>query len=158
MKQLTNVEKGRLFTSAVHDHLKSKEYCLDREFRVEVGINHDHNPKYHKFDLGNNSLLVECKSYSWTKGRNAPSAKFSTANEALLYFIAAPKPFRKMLFLQKTDKMSNRNAVEGGEETIAEQYVRKYKHFFPDKLEVWELDDKVNPPDATRLYPPKEHS
>ena len=40
--------------------------------KVEIGIN---AKKEHAFDFGNNSILVECKSQTWTETGNAPSAK-----------------------------------------------------------------------------------
>lgn len=71
-------------------------------YEVEVSIN-SRLKKSHKFDWGNNTLLVECKAYSWTKGGHSPSAKLSTTNEALLYFMAAPTSNRKMLFMLETE-------------------------------------------------------
>lgn len=152
-KQVSNVKRGEKFTKRVKEYFqKCKGYCLKEQCGVPIG--NKGTEKYHKFDLANESILVECKSYSWTGGNNSPSAKFSTANEAILYFIAAPARFeRKLLFMRKTNKVNNRNAAKDGLETLAEQYVRRYKHFFPSKFEVWELDDKCL--FATRLYPPE---
>ncbi len=106
-----------------------------RDYEVEVSIN-SRRKKPHKFDWGSDALLIECKAYNWTIGGNSPSAKLSTANEALLYFIAAPKSYRKMLFMPETEKAGKRNPA-----TLVEHYVRRYGHFIPDDVEVYELNE-----------------
>lgn len=40
--------------------------------KVKIGIK---AKKDHAFDLGNDSIIVECKSKIWTESGNAPSAK-----------------------------------------------------------------------------------
>ena len=81
-------------------------------------------------------MLVECKYYGWTEGGNNPSAKISIVNEAMTYFFSVPGPFRKLLFLPKTQKKGVRSP-----ETFLEYYVRLYKHFIPDDVEIWEFDE-----------------
>ena len=55
----------------------------------------------------------------------------------MLYFLAAPKFYRKMLFISKTKKLGIRN-----HETLAERYVRTYGHLIPGDVEVFELDEE----------------
>ncbi len=143
---MNNFEKGRQFTCRVQRYLKEcKGHCLEAEHKVTISVNTRHNA-LHKFDLGSDALLVECKSYSWLKSGGSPSAKFSTANEAMLYFSATSDKYNKMLFLRKTDK--NRAG-----ETLAEHYVRRYCHLFPDDVEIFEMaNDKLC---AKRVYPPE---
>lgn len=57
-------------------------------------------------------------------------------NEALLYFEAAPRKYRKMLFLYMTGRNGARQP-----ETLAEYFVRCSRHMFPDGVEVWEFND-----------------
>ncbi|MCY3800087.1 MAG: hypothetical protein OXG46_00750 [Chloroflexi bacterium] len=129
-----NKEKGNSFTRRVQDHLARIGLSVQPEYAVEVSVNGRHK-KMHKFDFGNDSLLVECKAYDWTAGGNYPSAKISTINEAMLYFVAAPKSYRKMIFISATEKKGVRNP-----ETLPEHYVRRYGHFIPGDVEVYELD------------------
>lgn len=44
--------------------------------------------KVHEFDLvsDDDSIIVECKSYNWTKSGNYPSGKVATLKEAIFYF------------------------------------------------------------------------
>ncbi len=84
------------------------------------------------FDLGNltQKIIVECKSHKWTTGENIPSAKLTVWNEAMYYFVAAPKGFRKIMFVLR-DYSSKRN------KTLAEYYVQTYSHLIPKDVELW---------------------
>lgn len=130
----SNKQKGEGFTGRVHDYLKSDGQSVSREYAVEVGLNSLHK-KNHRFDLGNESLLVECKAYDWTESGRIPSAKLATANEAMVYFFTASEAFRKMMFFAETERKGKRNL-----ETLGEYYVRQYLHMIPEDVEVWELD------------------
>ena len=81
--------------------------------------------------------IVECKSHRWTSGRNVPSAKLTVWNEAMLYFIAAPCEYRKIMFVLR-DYCSKR------EETLAGYYVRTYSHLIPAEVEFWEYDESTS--------------
>ena len=131
---MSNREKGDSFSKKVGEYLRKQGFDLQPEYLVEVGLN-SRIKKPHAFDHGNNSLLVECKYYSWTKGGNNPSAKIATLNETMVYFHATPNSFLKKLFISKTDKKGVRRP-----ETLAEYYVRLHRHFIPDNVEIWEFD------------------
>ncbi len=128
-----NRAKGERFTDQVRDYLESEGYSVFPEYEVEVGINSLHKKK-HRFDLGNESLLVECKAYDWTESRRNPSAKLATANEAMMYFGTVPGTYQKKMFFLKTEKNGKRNP-----ETLGEYYVRTYKHMIPDDVEIYEF-------------------
>lgn len=120
------------------EYLKNQGRDLTPEYRVEVGLSSKYK-KQHAFDLGNSEVLIECKYYDWTESDNNPSAKISTLNEAMLYLYTAPTRFnKKMLFIKQTSKKGRRHP-----ETLAEYYVRLYKHFIPDDVEVWEYNDET---------------
>ena len=142
-----NPAKGRAFEQRVGEHLRRKGCDVRPDYEIEVSIN-GHQKKPHKFDWGSDACLVECKAYSWTEGGNNPSAKFATANEAMLYFVAAPGSWKKMLFMPKTGKVGKLRP-----ETLIEHYVRRYGHFIPDGVEIYELDE--NDLSATRVWPPQ---
>ena len=78
-------------------------------------------------------MLVECKSHTWTKTDNVPSAKITVWNEAMYYFLLSPGGFRKILFVL-------RDFSEKRGESLAEYYVRNYSHLIPDDVEIWEYD------------------
>ncbi len=144
--QRSNSDKGRYFEQRVGEYLgRCQGLRVVAGYEVEISIN-GHSKKLHKFDWGNSTVLVECKAYDWTEGGNSPSAKLATANEALLYFLASPKSYRKMLFFPTTGKRGKRNP-----ETLVEYYVRMNGHFVPDDVEIYELDpERLS---ATRTWP-----
>lgn len=107
-----------------------KEY-LEKTFKrkfskkpLQVGLN-----KFHNFDLvsDDDAIVVECKSYSWTKSENFPSAKISTAIEALFY-LSRIKASKKILVLQ--DDINSRG------ESLVDVFVRRYDGIMDD-VEVW---------------------
>lgn len=127
-------QKGAAFARRVREYLQSEGLDLQPEHRVAIGVNQTQK-KFHKFDWGSNSLLVECKAYDWTKAGHVPSAKLTTVNEAMLHFLGAPKTYRKMLFMLATEKRPKRIS-----ETLADYYVRMNGHLIPDDVEVYEFD------------------
>jgi hypothetical protein len=91
--------------------------------------------KLHKFDLGSASpsLIVECKSHTWTEGGNVPSAKITVWNESMYYFHISPREYRKAFFVSKDYSVRR-------EETLAGYYLRNVEHLMPDDIEFWEFD------------------
>lgn len=102
---------------------------LENPFQVEIGYL---IKKKHKFDLGNSNYIVECKNYEWTKSNNNPSAKISTLRETILYFSLAPKNYKKILVLKKSQLKNN--------ETILDYFIRLNKYLIPDDLILLEVD------------------
>ena len=82
-------------------------------------------------------ILVECKSHTWTKTDNMPSAKMKDWNEAMYLFHAAPDKYRK-LFVVLRDFSQKR------QETLAEYYIRTNGHLIPEDVEIWEFDEEKN--------------
>lgn len=98
---------------------------------VQIG-----NPsKNHSFDLVSidESIIIECKNFTWTKANNVPSAKISTLNEAVLFFKLSPAAARKILVIRYSLDAKRK-------ETLAEYYVRTYR-FVLDDVEVYELSE-----------------
>ena len=52
----------------------------------------------------------------------------------MYYFLASPTGYRKIMFVLR-DYNEKRN------ETLAEYYVRTYKHLIPENVELWEFDE-----------------
>jgi len=55
-------------------------------------------------------------------------------NQAMFFFHATPKGFRKILFVLR-DFSERRN------ETLGEYYIRTNPHLIPEDVEVWEYDE-----------------
>lgn len=102
--------------------------------KIPVGV--ETLTKEHSFDLGclNQKVIVECKSHKWTSGGNVPSAKLTVWNEAMYYFLSAPKHYRKIMFVL-------RDYSQKRQETLAEYYIRTYRHLVPGDVEFWEYDE-----------------
>lgn len=130
----SNARVGSDFEEVVRAYFASQGIHLHRSHSVEVGLNE--RKKRHKFDLGcdEQKVLVECKAHRWTSGNNIPSAKLTVWNEAMLYFLASPMDYRKILCVIK-DHSKSRN------ETLAQYYLRIYAHLIPDAVEIWEFNE-----------------
>ncbi len=111
---------------------RNENLQLIMPFPISVGFGT--RQKIHKFDLGseNPQTIIECKSHTWTKGGNTPSAKLSVWNEAMLYFTVAPLTYRKILVVK-------RSVLDG--QSLADYYVRSFGHLIPPGVEIWEFDD-----------------
>ena len=131
---VSNAQVGSNFERLARDYFRQSG-CgeLRSGYSVPIGVI---NKKERKFDLGseNPPILVECKSHTWTSGGNVPSAKLTVWNEAMLYFLLAPKTYRKILFV-----LRDFNDRRG--ETLAEYYIRSYGHLIPDDVEVLEYEE-----------------
>lgn len=131
---ISNAHVGRNFATVAAQVLAGHGLEVEREFSVAVGIGQ--TKKDHSFDLGSKEppVLVECKSHRWTAGGNVPSAKLTVWNEAMYYFLAAPRHYRNILFVLRDTR------VRTGE-TLAQYYIRTYVHLIPNGVEIWEYDE-----------------
>ena len=149
----SNAQVGRDFENVAKLYFHKEGLTLDLAIKVPVGI--DSIKKDHTFDLGclKQKVIVECKSHKWTAGENVPSAKLTVWNEAMYYFLASPKGFRKIMFVL-------RDYSEKRKETLAEYYLRTYKHLVPNDVEFWEYNEaesivvklEIKGPDSLRIY------
>jgi len=131
----SNAHVGREFELATKEFFASQGLELILNVKVEVGI--DVTTKEHAFDLGceDKKVLVECKSHKWTApNENVPSAKLTVWNEAMYYFLLAPDGYRKIMFVLRDYSYKRR-------ETLAEYYLRTYRHLIPNDVEIWEFDE-----------------
>ena len=109
---------------------------LSKGFALNLCISNARQPKSHKFDLGNDQFLIECKSHRWTSSGNVPSAKITVWNEAMFYFSLAPREIKKILFVE-THHNQKRN------KSLAQYYVDTFSHLIPDNVEIWEYDTEL---------------
>ena len=136
----SNKKKGNDFRDLAMPILKEE---LNTTLKPEVFIG---DPKTeHAFDLANenNSIVIECKNYTWTKAGNVPSAKVSTINEAVLYFSFLDANVRKILCLKKSVRIKKQGS-------LADYYVRTYGHLLRD-ITVYEIDE--NTQEIKKLFP-----
>lgn len=131
-----NASVGRAFEADAITFFATQGIVLHTYLSVPVGIGSAKKP--HRFDLGseNPPMLVECKSHTWTRSGNIPSAKLTVWNEAMYYFHAAPAHYRKVLFVLK-DHQVKRGL------TLAAYYLRTHAHLIPDGVEIWEFDSEL---------------
>ena len=129
----SNAQVGSDFQVAAQQYFRSTGLELSPDFPVDCGI--QTKRKKHRFDLGSDlpKVLVECKSHTWTEGRNVPSAKMTTWNEAMLYFVAAPKEYRKILFVL-------RSICAKRKLSLLSFYLKTYAHLVPEDVEFIEFD------------------
>lgn len=133
----SNAHVGRDFEIAARSFFCNVGLNLDRGVKIPVGI--QNIKKDHAFDLGclERQVLVECKSHKWTAPNdNVPSAKLTVWNEAMYYFLATPPSYRKIMFVLR-DYSTKRK------ETLAEYYIRTYRHLIPEGIEIWEYDEST---------------
>jgi hypothetical protein len=130
----SNTQAGKDFELAAQAFFLSEGWSLDRDIKIPVGV--EALKKNHAFDLGclKQKIIVECKSHTWTSGGNVPSAKLTVWNEAMYYFLAAPAGYRKIMFVL-------RDLSEKRGETLAEYYLRTYRHLVPSDVEFWEYNE-----------------
>jgi len=140
----SNTHVGAAFEKKTQALFEEHGIKLERNFAIELGISNDKKP--HKFDLGceEQKIIVECKSHRWTKSDIPPIAKLTIWNQAMYYFLLAPDDYRKIFFCLKhySDKHKS---------TLAEYYIRLYKHLIPPGVEIWEYCRKHKT--AKQLFP-----
>lgn len=139
----SNTQVGNTFEGLVGQYFSQIGIPLASDFSLPVGV--ATIKKQHAFDLGSSQskIIVECKSHTWTSGGNTPSAKMTTWNEAMYYFLAAPREYRKILVVLRD--FSPKRA-----QTLATYYIRTYNHMIPPGVEIWEYDMKTM--SASRIY------
>ena len=131
----SSARKGADFERLVREHFAKngdEPVVLTREFPVSLGFT---EKKDRAFDLGieNPPLIIECKAHSWTRNENVPMGKLQAWNEAMLYFSLAPKRYRKALCVAYSFS-------EKRGETLAEYYVRTFRHLVPPDVTIIEID------------------
>lgn len=144
----SNKKKGDGFRDLAMPILEEE---LTTILKPEVKISIEEPKIEHAFDLANenNSIVIECKNYTWTKAGNVPSAKVSTINEAVLYFTFLDTNVKKILCLKKSVHIKKQGSLE-------DYYVRTYGHLLRD-ITVYEIEEDENTQKIKKLFPlPKE--
>ena len=130
---ISNAHVGAAFEKVALEYFAKKGIALVPNFSLRIGLK---EKKDHCFDLGSArpKTLVECKSHRWTEGAKVPSAKMTVWNEAMFYFLLAPRSFRKILFVLHDMK-------NGSGESLLSYYRRTYPHLIPEGVEFFEFNE-----------------
>ena len=113
---------GAIFQKEVakwfEDHYE-KRFLLEK--KIPIGLSDV--KKDHKFDIVavDDSIVIECKCYTWTVAGNVPSAKMGFTNEAAFYLSFLPDTYEKYIVMLHATHVSR-------QETLAEYYHRTNKH------------------------------
>jgi hypothetical protein len=132
VERLGFMEKGSELEEIAKKYFSDVRKVNLEKFSLDVGTM-DEFKKRHKFDLGNEEILVECKSYKWRKEGGVPSAKITTLNEAMLYFTLVPVGYEKILFALKDYNPSK-------QKTLVLYYIEKNYHLIPQDVSVYEYN------------------
>lgn len=132
---VSNTYAGAEFEAhALEYFVRTEGLALEPNYSLELGVSSVKKPR--RFDLGNDSTLIECKSYRWTESGGVPHAKLKNLTEAMYYFHLAPASYRKILFVLKDNRPKDT-------ETLAEYYVRTQRHLIPDGVSILEYDPET---------------
>jgi len=115
-----NTGKGRSFQLRAAEILSRK---FGVKFKMNFAISIGNPPKEHQFDLVSEDLryVGECKNYSWTEGKNVPSAKMAFVNEAVFYLSFLPPDKERFVVMRKDIHPTKR-------ESLTSYYYRTYRH------------------------------
>ena len=135
-KNSENPKVGKDFENLTLEWAQRFFNCnFENEKVVEIG----NPPKPHKFDLvsDDESIVIECKCYTWTESGNVPSAKLATLDEAILYMRSIAHPSKKIIAISYAFN-------EKRNKTLAEYFCERKGHLLGD-ISVWELDGFKEP-------------
>lgn len=130
------------FEERVNRYLTRTYGVLFSEKTLDIG-----GGKAHRFDLvsEDGSIIVECKSYNWTKSGNYPSAKITTLKEAIFYF-SLVSAARKILVMHRRPFP--------GKEPLVDVFYRRNRSLLGD-VELWDYSVGVTPEeDSIRVVHP----
>ena len=130
-KNSENPRVGKDFQLAVKEWF---EEAYTSPFEIERKIAIGRPAKLHSFDVSSldESIVVECKCYTWTETGNVPSAKMGFTNEAAFYLSFLPDNTERMIVMLHAEH-AKRN------ETLAEYYFRTNRHLL-GKIKIYEFD------------------
>ena len=120
----SNSQVGNEFEYKALDYFIGEGIVLEKPYKIEIGLKYK---KLHKFDLGNDNYLVECKSMKWTESGNIPSAKLKNWSEAMYYFNLAPKRYTKIFFVEMDYSQKYCK-------TLLEYYIGLNYHLIPEDI------------------------
>lgn len=126
-----NPKVGKRFQVVVKEWF---ENSTNSEFEIERKIAIGNPAKLHSFDIANKeeTVVIECKCYTWTETGNVPSAKMGFTNEAAFYLYFLPDSVDKSIVMLRATHPKR-------PETLAEYYFRTNRHLL-GKIKILEFD------------------
>jgi len=122
---------GKNFQKEVANWFKKQS---GKEFKLENKIYIGYPPKLHSFDITSEdeTIVCECKCYTWTESGNVPSAKMGFVNEAVFYLSFLQADVERLVVMMKATHSKRK-------ETLAEYYFRTNHHLL-NGVKVMEYD------------------
>ncbi len=120
----SNTQAGKDFENYVFNFFELKGIHLESQKKVEIGIN---AKKKKAFDFGNNSILIECKSQTWTETGKTPSAKIKNWSDAMFCFYLAPKNTKKLFCVEMSFNQKNCK-------TLVDYFIEHYYYLIPSDV------------------------
>lgn len=141
MSNSDNPRKGAEFQLWVMEWFSTRFHKrFETEVKIPIGSDLLDPSEYkpHKFDIvsDDQSIIIECKRYTWTETYNVPSAKMGFTNEAAFYLSLAKKSHKKYIAMIKSYNPKRK-------ETLAEYYYRTNRHLLGDVI-IAEFDPDTN--------------
>ena len=111
MSNADNPRNGAMFQKHVKDWFEKK---YQSPFVMEKKIPIGNPPKDHKFDIvsKSESIVIECKRYTWTKTGNVPSTKMGFTNETAFYLSFLPSLYKKYIVMLAGKKYVKRDLIK----------------------------------------------
>ena len=123
-------ETGAQFEKRVTAYLEQTlSTPLQKQYSVEIG---GQLKRPHRFDLGNDGLLVECKAYKWG---TTPDAALHNWDRAMYCFLLAGTSFQKYFVVKKSYNAEH-------SKTLLEYYLEHRGNFVPNDARILELDEQ----------------
>ena len=130
----SNTQAGKDFENIIDEFLRKNGIELERQKKLAIGIN---KKKAHAFDLGNDKILVECKSQLWTETLRSPSGKIKNWSDAMFSFYLVQGNYKKLFIVDKS--------VNGKKNiTLLEYFIDKYFYLIPEDVMLVDFNSKNN--------------
>jgi len=118
---ISNTQVGNDFEKKALEYFRNQGEILQKHIKIEIGID---IKKLHAFNMGNEKMIIECKSNTWTESGGVPSAKMKNWNEAMYLFYLSPKKYKKYFFVQNDYNQKKTKS-------LLEYYIETYYHLIP---------------------------
>jgi len=121
---VSKYQKGKAFEKEIHRFLEQKGIDVEEQPKITIGIK---VKKEHAFDLGNEKLLVECKTDKWRNENDVPSGKLAGWATAMFNFHLAPKKYAKYFFAKKEYSPKK-------DKTLLKHFIDCYNYLIPSDV------------------------
>lgn len=139
----SNTKAGKNFEDKIYNYFdKELGIELEKQKKVEIGIN---SKKKHSFDFGNNWLLIECKSHTWTKSGNVPSAKMKNWSDAMFSFYLAPREYKKIFVVDMS--FDQEKCI-----TLLDYFIEHYFYLIPEEVILIDFNSNLDGIVSIYLY------